>query len=559
MLTPKNARGRPVTQLCLALETFRRTDEGRIRDAKAFLAHFFPITNDGATDRLFVHLPKEIRADLLSSWGIRGKKSALRDDDEKVRATVTDALGAGDIDETIIEEGVTPEILIDWVPLDDWWSFWRGNAVPLPSVRKALAVARELSLFDERWFLEHLTLASQKLTGTDVICAALSKDQIVAWIHAVHESGDASPAGLVKALGWETILAKTAHEALLHVLDTLARQIGLAADEQKADAPKPAIVATKPTAAQADKPAADAPKPANAPKPAAEPSKRAEASKPAAEPPKPADAPKPTAEPSKPTPSEAKPAPAKAPEAAAAEATNGAPAKTPEPAATESSKAPAGAASAPEQPQTVDFSELPVVEMPPEDELEVELEPEPPPPPPARARSAEPSKPASVVVAAKPVPRAPPVEHLPSVIIEPDPPAPQSRQGQPPGVIVEPDPFASPAPTSTRPDPRALFGAPDAAPRDLPPMRPPAATLAGVGAPPPFQVTKPEVAIPSFEIPKEEDPPWAPPRAEPGDMGWDLVHGVKRPMSNNVQPRYNFDEEDDEPTSEIALPGDTRR
>jgi hypothetical protein len=33
---------------------------------------------------------------------------------------------------------------------------------------------------------------------------------------------------------------------------------------------------------------------------------------------------------------------------------------------------------------------------------------------------------------------------------------------------------------------------------------------------------------------------------------------VKRPMSNNVQPRYNFDD-DDEPTSEIALPTDTQQ
>src|SRR5262249_46134157 len=152
VLTPKNARGRPVTKLCLALETFRRTDEGRARDAKSFITHFFPYEKSIATDRLFVHIPKEVRADLLSNWGIRGKKSALRDDDERVRTTVSDALNAGDIDPSVIEEGVTPEILIDWIPLTDWWSFWRGTIVPVASVRKALAVARELALFDERWF-----------------------------------------------------------------------------------------------------------------------------------------------------------------------------------------------------------------------------------------------------------------------------------------------------------------------------------------------------------------------------------------------------------------------
>ena len=77
----RNERGGPVAKLCLALESFRRMEEGRVRDAKAFLAHFFPQTKDGSVDRLFVHIPREIRADLLSNWGIRGKKSALRDDD----------------------------------------------------------------------------------------------------------------------------------------------------------------------------------------------------------------------------------------------------------------------------------------------------------------------------------------------------------------------------------------------------------------------------------------------------------------------------------------------
>jgi hypothetical protein len=35
-------------------------------------------------------------------------------------------------------------------------------------------------------------------------------------------------------------------------------------------------------------------------------------------------------------------------------------------------------------------------------------------------------------------------------------------------------------------------------------------------------------------------------------MCWDIVYGVTRPMGTNVQPRYNFDD-DDEPTSEIDL------
>jgi hypothetical protein len=87
------------------------------------------------------------------------------------------------------------------------------------------------------------------------------------------------------------------------------------------------------------------------------------------------------------------------------------------------------------------------------------------------------------------------------------------------------------------------------------------ATLAGIGSEPPpipFGISTAAVEIAPLakvEAPRAaalEDPAWAPPRAEPGDMGWDLLYGVKRSMSTGVTPRYNFDD-DDEPTSEIAL------
>ena len=457
MVTPKNARGRPVTKLCLALEAFRRTEEGRTRDAKAFLGHFFPQDNDGTRDRLFVHMPKEVRADLLSNWGIRGKKSALRDDDEKVRITVTDALAAGDIDATIVEASVTPEVLVDWVPLEDWWRFWRGTPpapVPVVSVRKALAVARELSLFDERWFFDHLKLGSQKLDGTDVVCAALSKDQVSAWIRAVHESGDASPTGLVSALGWETVLSKTANEALTSALDALARQIGLVdepAERRVSDAPRP--ISERPVAAEA----------------------------------------------------------------------RSAPAAKPEPAM------PARQHSKP-------------VSKP--------AEPSKPPPLPVTPKSSAPSTSSS------------PVLVTPIQVVATTPGRMDARadgtgmltHDLAPAVIAS----APAAPVSSPPDARALFGVP----AHLPPMRPPAATLSGVGAPPLFEGSMStsgvaENGIPGLQLSGDE-PAWAPPRAEPGDMGWDLVHGVKRPMSTHVQPKYNFDD-DDEPTSEIALPGDSRR
>lgn len=93
-------------------------------------------------------------------------------------------------------------------------------------------------------------------------------------------------------------------------------------------------------------------------------------------------------------------------------------------------------------------------------------------------------------------------------------------------------------------------------------MRPRAETIVGVAPPALFggggATSDDDVAMPTFSLPPQ-DPDWAPAKAEPGDMGWDLVHGVTRPMGTNVQPKYNFSEEDDEPTSEIRLPNDVRR
>jgi hypothetical protein len=139
------------------------------------------------------------------------------------------------------------------------------------------------------------------------------------------------------------------------------------------------------------------------------------------------------------------------------------------------------------------------------------------------------------------------MQELPSVIIADDPPffsAPATSTVPVPG-----------PPASTPPNARALFlGAVDA-----PPMRPPAATIVGV-APQAGGMfgAGDDVAMPTFTLPPS-DPEWAPPKAEPGDMGWDLAHGVTRPMGTNVQPKYNFSEDDDEPTSEINLPNDVHR
>jgi hypothetical protein len=226
---PRNDRQSAVTKFCLALEELRRTDGGRVKDAKQLVAHFFPHDATKATDRLFVHLPREVRAPIVAGWGIRGAKAALRDDDERIRMVVHDAILAGDIDDVAFEAGITPAILIDWVPLDEWWTFWRSGKVSGAPVQKALATARELALFDDAWFLDNVDGRGGRLKGTDTICDTLSKDQIISWVRNVHASGDGSAAGLVTALGWDAILTKTSQEALQFALDAFAKKVGLVA------------------------------------------------------------------------------------------------------------------------------------------------------------------------------------------------------------------------------------------------------------------------------------------------------------------------------------------
>jgi hypothetical protein len=85
----------PVPKFCLAVEEFRRTAEGRVRTSQEFLQHFFPHDAGKVTDRVFKFLPNEVRGPVLTSWGLRGAKSALKDTDDKVQSVVWDALLAG--------------------------------------------------------------------------------------------------------------------------------------------------------------------------------------------------------------------------------------------------------------------------------------------------------------------------------------------------------------------------------------------------------------------------------------------------------------------------------
>ena len=228
-MKPRNDRALALSAFCLEIEAYRRTPDGRVRNAEAFLHYYFPRAGDGseATDRVFLHLPREVRGPVLAGWRIRGLKAALRDDDERVKAVALDALEAGDLDAAMFEEGLTPDKVIDYVPLDEWWSFWRGAAVPNSAVQKALATARAMHLVDDAWFLDNVAGRGGKQRGTDAVCDTLSKDEISAWIRGVHASGDASPAGLVAARGWDNLLAKTSPEALLHALDAFATKVHL--------------------------------------------------------------------------------------------------------------------------------------------------------------------------------------------------------------------------------------------------------------------------------------------------------------------------------------------
>jgi hypothetical protein len=170
---------------------------------------------------------------------VRGIKSALRDNDEKVQSVIHDALVAGDIDHAAFEDGLSPETLVRWLPLGDLWAFWRGGKMTKQSLQKALTVAYDLALFDARWFLDTVQAKSGALKGTDVLADGLSKEDLVAWIKRIHEGGDGTPKGLVAALGWEKIAAKTRDEALVAVLDAVVTKVGLVPPKEAKEAATP--------------------------------------------------------------------------------------------------------------------------------------------------------------------------------------------------------------------------------------------------------------------------------------------------------------------------------
>lgn len=227
-----------VPKFCLALEQHRRTTDGRVRSTQEFLTQFFPIEAGVGNDRIFKHMPNDVRGPILAAWGIRGAKAALRDDDAKVQTVVADALAAGDLDHSGFEEGLGAEVVVRWAPLAEIWSFWRGGKLTKAAIQKALVTGYELLLFDAKWFLDTLESRAGKVRGTDVLADGLSKEDLTEWVRKIHQSGDGSPKGLVATLGWDKIVTKTPNDVLIAALDALAANIALVAAAAKGETPK---------------------------------------------------------------------------------------------------------------------------------------------------------------------------------------------------------------------------------------------------------------------------------------------------------------------------------
>jgi hypothetical protein len=249
MNTTNNDLNTPVPRFCLALEEYRRTQDGRVRTSQELLATFFPHDATTCTDKLFKYLPNDVRGPIVAAWGIRGQNAALRDSDEKVQQVVHDALVAGDLDHTAFEEGLSPETLARWMPLADLWAFWRAGKLTKQAIHKAFSVAYELRLFDARWFLDVVQAKGGALKGTDVLSDGLTKDDLALWVRRIHETGDATPKGLIAALGWDKIIAKTPNDVLVGVLDAMVTRVGLNAASRQSVPKLPVAVPSRPSQA----------------------------------------------------------------------------------------------------------------------------------------------------------------------------------------------------------------------------------------------------------------------------------------------------------------------
>ena len=91
-----------------------------------------------------------------------------------------------------------------------------------------------------------------------MLAEGLSKTELTQWIRRVHEARDGSPRGVLNALGWETVVAKTVDPVLIAALDAMAGKVGLKLPTPIADTPAASETPRAPqaAAAKAVKPAA---------------------------------------------------------------------------------------------------------------------------------------------------------------------------------------------------------------------------------------------------------------------------------------------------------------
>ncbi len=214
-------------RFCLSLEEHRRTTDGRVRTSEEFLAHFFPHDEEIVADQILRLIPKNVRGPIIAGWGVRGLKAALTDDDAKVEEVVHDAVLAGDIDHVAFETALTPVIVIEALPLTEWWMFWRSGKLTGPVVQKAILTAFDLGLFEAEWFFATLAAPDGEGRGIDVFAPRLSNADLGSWVKEIHRTGDASPKGILMSLGWEKIFEHTSTSAILMVLDQLVNKVGL--------------------------------------------------------------------------------------------------------------------------------------------------------------------------------------------------------------------------------------------------------------------------------------------------------------------------------------------
>src|SRR6266536_339210 len=216
----------PLSKFCLWLESDRRTEAGRILSATECREHFFWYDAVCASDRIMTRLPREVRASILTGWGIRGKRTALRDDDQRVCAALHDAFLADDVDDQLFEEGISAETLIEWSDLADWWSFWRSGRHTTHSLTLAFEAASDLGLIDLQWFLGAMESLDGTQRGIDVVTSDMSHEELGDWIRNIHRLGDGSPMGLIETIGWPLLVATTPAPVLLSVLDAFATKVG---------------------------------------------------------------------------------------------------------------------------------------------------------------------------------------------------------------------------------------------------------------------------------------------------------------------------------------------